>query len=96
MLVSDWQIRDACCRICQSGRSGKWGSCLVTDTKEVTVKVFFRIIGVCIVSVIFLCVSVGFAADKKEYPTSPPAKNRQKNGASVILKAGLGKIIRVL
>jgi len=77
MLVSDWQIRDAC-RICQSGRSGKWGSCLVTDTKEVTMKVFFRIIGVCIVSVIFLCFSVGLAADKKEYPTSPPAKIAKK------------------
>ncbi|MDM8524490.1 ABC transporter substrate binding protein [Desulfococcaceae bacterium HSG8] len=41
-------------------------------------KVFFRITLINVVFIFFLSFSAGFAADKKEYPTSPPAKIAKK------------------
>ncbi|MDM8524492.1 ABC transporter substrate binding protein [Desulfococcaceae bacterium HSG8] len=41
-------------------------------------KVFFRITLINLVFILFLSFSVGFAANKKEYPTSPPAKIAKK------------------
>ena len=41
-------------------------------------KVFFRVFLVHVVFVFFLSVCPGFAADKKEYPATPPAKISKK------------------